>query len=235
MLAVTLAFITGCETTTESVKLAELQNEISELKQVQRQVAIKVGLADLVRPEAISLSDEGVLIGSDSAKIIMLEYTDLHCPYCKKFQQDIWPEFKEKFVDSEEVAVIAREFPLATIHPKAPYAAVMLRCANEQGKYETVKDQLFQIGNSLDQQAVAKVISENALDTEKFNVCLEDKNTHNVISRSLKEGMELGLASTPAFIIGRKQGNKITDYEIVTGAKPLSYFTTVIERLKENN
>lgn len=234
VLASILGALSGCASTQDSSEVTALKNEIAELKKVQRQVAIKVGLAELVRPEKIELSSEGIWIGSESADVVMLEFTDLHCPYCKKFQKETWPKLKEQFVDTNELAVLARELPLSNIHPKAPFAAVMLRCASQQGQYEAVKEQLFELGSAITDPDIADVIKENQLDEEQFNTCLADTKTHNLITNSLNDAIALGLATTPVFIIGKKEGNYISNYEIVMGAKSVEDFTTVIERVKSS-
>ena len=110
----------------------------------------------------------------------------------------------------------------------------MLRCANQQGQYEAVKEQLFDLGSAITDSDIADVIKENQLDEEQFNACLADTKTHNLVTNSLNDAVSLGLGSTPVFIIGKKEGNYITNYEIVMGAKSVEDFTAVIERVKSS-
>lgn len=224
--------LAGCNTTNDSKELAELQAQVAQLKDVQSQVAIKVGLAELVRPDKIELSKEAVKIGSDSTSIVMLEYTDLHCPYCKKFQFETWPSLKEQFVDTDQVQVLARELPLSNIHPKAPYAAVMLRCANNQGKYESVKNRLFEIGGQITQDDISTVVADNGLDEALLNECLADTKTHNIVTNSINDALKLGLSSTPTFIIGQREGDMLINYKIISGSKSVDEFSDIIEQVK---
>lgn len=231
LLPFSIALLGGCQSTTSEDNLA-LKEEIENLKMVQRQVAIKVGLGELVRPDKIELSSDGIWIGSPSADLVMIEYTDLNCPFCKTFQQTVWPDFKEQFVDSNEVAVLARELPLASLHPKAPYAAVMLRCANAQGKYEPVKDKLFELGNSLSKENVTEIVDEFKLDKDMFDACTADTAVHNIVTKSIQEASELGLASTPTFIIGQREGNSIVNYTMITGAGNIEIFSEAVAKVK---
>ncbi|MEL0633117.1 thioredoxin domain-containing protein [Pseudoalteromonas carrageenovora] len=226
-----VVILSGCQST-QNNENEELKKELAQLKKVQRQVAIKVGLGELVRPEKIELSSEAIWIGSQDADVVMIEFTDLHCPYCKKFQQTVWPELKAKFVDTNKLAVSAREFPLSSLHPKAPYAAVTLRCANEQGQYENVKERLFELGQSVVKGSLDEIVKDFNLNQDQFDTCLANTDVHNIVTRSLQDAAELGLTSTPTFIIGKKEGNYITNYEILTGAGSIEKFGSVIEAVK---
>ena len=228
-----VVILSGCQST-QNNENEELKKELAQLKKVQRQVAIKVGLGELVRPEKIELSSEAIWIGSKDAEVVMIEFTDLHCPYCKKFQQTVWPELKAKYVDTNKLAVSAREFPLASLHPKAPYAAVTLRCANEQDQYENVKERLFELGQSVVKGSLDEIVKDFNLDQEQFDACLANTDVHNIVTRSLQDAAELGLSSTPTFIIGKKEGNYITNYQILTGAGSLEKFGSVIEEVKKS-
>lgn len=223
-----IIFISGCQTASNK-QLSTMQQQLDKMQDVQTQIAIKVGLGELVRPDVIELSKDGVWVGSQSADIVIMEFTDLHCPYCKKFHNEVWPLVKEKYVDTNQVAILAREFPLASLHPKAPYAAVMLRCANQQGEYEAVKNDLFSLGNTLSKDSITQITSDYDLDETQFNACLKDTDVHNKVTESLKDAAALGLSSTPTFIIGRKVDNTITDYQIIKGAASLSQFSKIID------
>jgi len=228
-----VAILSGCQSV-QNNENTELKQELAQLKNVQRQIAVKVGLGALVRPEKIELSSDAVFIGSKDAEIVMIEFTDLHCPYCKKFQQTVWPDFKAKFVDTNLVGVSARELPLSSLHPKAPYAAVTLRCAYNQGQYEGVKDRLFELGNSMSKDSLDVIVNDFELDEEQFNACLVDTNIHNIVTHSLQDAAELGLTSTPTFIIGKKEGNFIVNYELISGAGSLDKFEAAIDKVRES-
>lgn len=228
-----VAILSGCQSV-QNNENTELKQELAQLKEIQRQIAVKVGLGSLVRPEKIELSSDAVFIGSKDAEIVMIEFTDLHCPYCKKFQQTVWPDFKAKFVDTNQVAVSARELPLASLHPKAPYAAVTLRCAYNQGQYEGVKNRLFELGNSMEQNSLAEIINDFELDEEQFSACLTDTGIHNIITHSLQDAAELGLTSTPTFIIGKKEGNSIVNYELISGSGSLEKFESAIDKVRQS-
>ncbi|WP_448563793.1 DsbA family protein [Thalassotalea ganghwensis] len=229
----TLVLLTSaCQTThtDNQAQIDALQKEVEQLKHVQTLVAQKVGLGSLVRPDEISI-ENGHRIGSEDAKVVIIEFTDLHCPFCKKFHQGVWPELKKNYVDTGKVLFVGREFPLASLHPRAAFAAVTLRCGAKQGQYKEIKDYLFEKGQGLAKSDLEKIVADFALDETRFNACLKDPTVHNSITASLLDAKKLGLAKTPSFIIGKRNGNAITDYKIFDGAGTVQEFSTSLDEL----
>ncbi|WP_105167328.1 DsbA family protein [Pseudoalteromonas sp. T1lg23B] len=222
--------LAGCNSTQQS-ELEALRAEVEQLKNIQQQVAVRVGLAELVKPDTLPLSEDGKWIGDKSSDVVIIEYTDLHCPFCKKFQQEIWPELKKQFVDTGEVAVLARELPLSKLHPKAGYAAVFLRCAEQQGQYEPIKDKLFEIGNSIAQETTKDIAEEFNLDANKLASCLSDKSVHEAVNRSIADAQLLGIGGTPSFVVGKQQDGMLVDYQVVVGGS-LEKLGAAIKALK---
>ena len=71
--------------------------------------------------------------GNPDAPVKIVEYSDMECPFCKRFH-DTLNEVMAKYGDSGEVAWVFRQFPLDQLHPKnARKVAVVSECATEQG------------------------------------------------------------------------------------------------------
>ncbi len=65
------------------------------------------------------------IVGSPTAPIVMIEYSDFECPYC----QLIYPELKDIVNNSNgQVAWVMRDFPLYQIHPQAESSANAAEC-----------------------------------------------------------------------------------------------------------
>src|SRR5581483_5281549 len=83
-----------------------------------------VSAGDLRKPSA---SDH--IVGSPSAPIVLIEYSDFQCPYC----QLIYPTLKKIVSESNgQIAWVYREFPLTSIHPQAGPAANAAECIAAQ-------------------------------------------------------------------------------------------------------
>ena len=72
------------------------------------------------------------IVGNPSAKIMVVEYADLECPYCKDFHITMH-QIMDFYGEGGEVAWVYRPFPLAQIHSKAPKEAEAAECAAAQG------------------------------------------------------------------------------------------------------
>lgn len=232
IIAALVVLLSACQSTSleTQAEIKQLKAQVKELKHIQALVAQKVGLGGLVRPDEISIED-GQRIGSDSASIVLLEFTDLHCPFCARYHKNIWPQLKADYVDTGKVLFVGKELPLAKIHPRAAYAAVTLRCAAAQGSYTSTKNFLFDKGAQLATSDLDTIITDNNLDKEVFEACLKDASVHNKITNSLLEAKKLGFASTPTFIVGKRQGSVITDYEVVSGSGKIENFTAAFDKL----
>ena len=231
LIALTI-LLSACQTTSTETdaQISELKAELKQIKHIQALVAQKVGLGELVRPDEISILN-GQRVGDDSANIVLLEFTDLHCPFCAKYHTNVWPEIKANYVDTGKVLFVGKELPLQKLHPRAAYAAVTLRCAAAQGAYSETKDYLFEKGQQFSEQDLTIITSQNNLDVTAFEACLKDVSVHNQITNSLLDAKKLGFASTPTFIIGKRQGDMITEYEIVNGAGSVESFTQIFDKL----
>lgn len=221
--ALALLVLSGCSSTNEQQQIKELTQRITNLETNQRLLANSVRQSSLVSmPETIAFSD-GIALGDPKAPLALVEFTDIQCPYCAKFQTDTFPDFKKKYIDTGMVYYVARELPLVSIHPQAVPAAVALRCTAEQNinTYEPMKEALFAIGSKLTQESYAQEAEKLMLDTEKFNACMTDRKQLKSVNESHKYAASIGLKSTPSFVIGKNTGLEIRDFKVMKGALTL--------------
>ena len=153
-------------------------------------------------------SAEGYFIGNPAAPVQVLEFADMQCPVCADFGLVTEPDVKKRLIDTGKIGYRFLDFPLQ-MHPNAWNAANAGACANEQGKFWEMKDQIFngQLEWSHERnpqgkfEAYAKSIG---LDEDKFEECYESKRNYPKIQANLKEGERRMVSATPSFIIGNK-------------------------------
>ena len=100
------------------------------------------------------------ILGNPNAKIVIVEYSDPECPFCKNFHETMHAIISQ-YGASGDVAWVYRHFPIAQLHPKAPKEAEALECAAEQGGSEVFwkfTDKIYQTTNS-----------NNSLDNGMYN------------------------------------------------------------------
>jgi protein-disulfide isomerase len=91
------------------------------------------------------VSPDDHIVGNINAKIIIVEYSDLECPFCKVFHNTMHQVVE---ANNGDVAWVYRHFPIPQLHPKAFRQAEATECAWEQGGNEAFwkyTDRIFEI------------------------------------------------------------------------------------------
>ena len=168
-------------------------------------------------------------LGRPDAPITIVEYSDLQCPYCARHAAQTFPELRRNYVDTGKVRYEARDLPLA-MHAYAVPAAVAARCAGEQGRFWEFRDALFMARGRFGDEPYAAMARESGLDVERFEACRRDGRQAANVAADAQRAREQGIASTPAFVIGRTVSGELSGEKVV-GAKPYAVFERKIEAL----
>ncbi|PIQ35884.1 MAG: disulfide bond formation protein DsbA [Candidatus Yonathbacteria bacterium CG10_big_fil_rev_8_21_14_0_10_43_136] len=173
------------------------------------------------------------IIGNPNAKVIIVEYSDPECPYCKTFHVTMNRIMREYGKDGE-VAWVYRQFPIESLHPvKAQNEAEATECANKLGgntKFWEYINQVFEItpsNNKLDQAELPKIAKSIGLNVTEFNKCLESDEMKTVVDAHIASGAKAGVSGTPYSIIlvNKKAASGIN------GAQPYEVVKAQIDEL----
>lgn len=158
-----------------------------------------------------------------NGKLVIYEFSDFQCPYCKRFTDEAYKQIKQKYVDTGKVTIVFRHLPLS-FHPFAQKAAEAAECANAQGKFWAYHDKLFatavQDGSNLSVSNLKRYAVELGLNSATFDSCLDNGEKADVVKADIAAGSQAGVSGTPSFII---------DGEKVVGAQPYENFKQVID------
>ena len=69
-------------------------------------------------------------LGPEDAKIVLVEFSDFQCPFCRKFHDETYQSLLDAYPG--QIRFVYRNLPLTSIHPNAMPAAVASMCANDQ-------------------------------------------------------------------------------------------------------
>ena len=146
-----------------------------------------------------TLSSVGQSIGSDSAPITILEFSDFQCPFCLRLSKSLRQLLLERPLD---VRVVFRNFPLEA-HRFARPAAIAAQCAADQGRFREYHDLLFALADSVQVGAFALRLARRVagLDTTRFIGCLGDSVVAERIDADVRAATGLGVDATPTVII----------------------------------
>ena len=85
---------------------------------------------------------DAVFEGKPDAKVIIAEFSDFQCPFCKRWAEQTLPILCATY-EPLGVSIAFLHFPITQIHPNAGNASVAAICAAEQGKFWPMHDLLF--------------------------------------------------------------------------------------------
>ena len=180
-------------------------------------------------PPAVVKVDNGKLplMGEENAKVTIVIFSDLQCPFCKRYVDETHKALIEKYVNTGKAKLYFRHYPLYSIHPLAEKAGIATECANDQGKFWDYHDLLFANQDSWSGKELTTVdesligyASELGLDADQFSSCLESDKAKNAVTQDAAAGEKVQVDGTPTFFIN---GHRLV------GAQPLSEFETLIE------
>jgi protein-disulfide isomerase len=170
-------------------------------------------------------SGDEMSLGSPQAKITMTEYASAGCPFCARFNNEVLPGFKAKYVDTGKVRYVFREVLVGGGSEIALGAAGFLtaRCAGKD-KYFAVLDQVFrdqeQIYKSGDIKAgLLPIAKANGLSDKQFEACVNDEAAINALNARNEKAGQDGVAVTPTiFINGKKAFESVPTAEQLDAA-----------------
>lgn len=144
--------------------------------------------------------------GSASAKVTIVEYTDLECPFCKQFHGTM-QQVVDKYASSGNVAWVLRNFPLAQLHPNAPSLALAAECVAElrgNDAYWTFIDNVFieaPLNTRFDFAKLDKVVASVGLDNASFKTCFETERHRDRVEKDYSDAVASGGNGTPYNVI----------------------------------
>lgn len=173
----------------------------------------------LLRPARTQVAyDAGRLKGSASAPVMIVEFSDFGCPFCRKAEATL-SQVLAKYAG--KVSLAYRDYPLTDLHPTAEAAAEASRCAAEQGKFWEYHDLLFGNPEKQDRQSLQLNARILQLDEARFSSCLDGERYKADIDKDRQDGLRAGVIGTPGFFI-----NGV----FLDGAQPPEVFENLIDQ-----
>jgi len=207
---------------------------LKELKSIRALLEEKKGEARsgpvVKAPERVKVSTiDGVALGSKKAPLVLIEFTDYQCPYCKRFYDTTFAELKKKYIDTGKLRFISRNLPLP-FHKHAESAALAASCGNDQNRYWQMRESIFSNPRALQPEALSAYAKVNGLNVKRFDICMMKKRHLKKIKQDMADANAIGITGTPSFVLARS-GGKIVEGEKIIGAYPFAAFESKIEAL----
>jgi protein-disulfide isomerase len=160
------------------------------------------GAIDNIKP----VTDKDHILGDPNALVKVVEFSDLECPFCKRFHLTM-QQLIDEYGKDGRVAWVYRHFPLDSIHPKARKEAEATECAAELGgnaKFWAYVDRLFEVtpsNNGLDPNELSNIAEFVGIDKVKFTQCLDSGKYAQHIADDLADAINSGGTGTPFSVV----------------------------------
>jgi protein-disulfide isomerase len=210
-----------------------LQRDLQDLKALLRARVAPPGATGpqdtLAQP--VGLSIDGVpFLGSTDARVTLVEYSDFQCPFCARHSRQTLPTIVKEYVDAGKVKYVFRDFPIASLHPRARKSHEAAHCAGEQGKYWDMHHRLFGDIRGQEAQQLKAHAQALGLDVQKFEQCVSSERHVARIQTAVEEGQRAGVRGTPTFFVGvSEDGRTVKATRMVRGAQPYERFKKALD------
>ncbi len=148
--------------------------------------------------------------GAANAKITILEYSDLECPFCKVFHNTMLQALKEY---PNDIRWVYRHAPIASNHAKAFTEENASECAAVQGRFWEFTDVIFANTTSNDGLDLAKLPQyakdAGVADISAFELCVKEDTYRPKVQADLDDAIQAGLRGTPFNMIITEDGKKL--------------------------
>ena len=164
----------------------------------------------------------------ENARFTIVEYTELHCPYCQRHSQEgTINSVIEQFPG--EVNSVSKHF---IIHGEdALNLAAAMECVAELKPevYHETFDKAFE-AYPVDMDSLISIAAGLGVDEAALKTCADEGRYVQAVNDMMMQGSQLfGVNGTPGnVIIDRETGN----YRLVSGAYPVDEFVNAINELK---
>jgi len=176
----------------------------------------------------VSASDH--ILGNPDAKVILVEYTDLECPFCKAFHATM-QQIMQEYGPGGNVAWVMRNFPLQQLHPNAPRLAEAAECIAELGgndAYWNFLDAIIvqaPINTLFDMSKLTPTATGVGVSGTAFESCLASGKYRNKIEKEYADAIASGGQGTPHNVVVTKDGQNIP----IPGAQPYEAVKSVLD------
>ncbi|HUO23992.1 MAG TPA: DsbA family protein [Caulobacteraceae bacterium] len=168
-----------------------------------------LALAACNKADNSAMNADEMSLGNPQAKVTVVEYASASCPHCARFNNEVFPAFKAKYIDTGRIHYVFREF----LTPPMQFAAagfLVARCAGKD-KYFSVLDTIYhdqaQIYQSGDLRGgLLKIAQSTGMTEQQFDNCISNTDALKALNDRVQKAQDNDhIDGTPTFVINGKQ------------------------------
>ena len=170
------------------------------------------------------IDDTDHVRGPENAKLTIIEYSDLECPFCARFHPTM-----EQLVEEypNDIRWVYRHFPLR-IHPGAGPKAHAAECAGEQGRFWEFTDALFEAGANEPLSGLPAIATAAGVaDLTAWQTCFDEERYADKVSADEQDAQAAGGRGTPYSVVITAEGEQVP----INGAQPYEAVKATVDSL----
>jgi protein-disulfide isomerase len=169
------------------------------------------------------VADDPLALGRVDAPVVMAEWGDFQCPFCRLYATRTEPALLQQYVDSGQVRVEWHDF--AYLGPESVLAARAARAAGRQGRFwefhgALYADQPAENRGLVTDASLEATAGRLGLDVDRFRRDAADPAIADAVRADQEEGARLGVGGVPSFVVGD---------QLIFGAQPLTTFQQALD------
>jgi len=176
-------------------------------------------------------------IGAAQPKVVITEYSDYECPFCRKAHEIVREVVRER---KDWLRLVHIHIPLDNrcnplidrpFHRHACDCARAAICADRQGAFWPMNDVLFLRQGGLDVGGLTALSIRLGLDGEKFRDCMKDQGSAEILAADLRECRSLAEECDK---LGRGFGTPIfrVENQVYVGVQDKDWWVRIVEDQK---
>jgi len=168
-------------------------------------LALSLSLAACQKSTTGAPSSEDMSMGPATAKVTIMEYASLGCPHCATWNNEVFPQFKAKYIDTGRVHYVLREALTGASNISAA-GFLMARCAGKDKYFQVVDAAFAAMPNpetvSQPRDTLLTIAKSAGLTEQQFNTCVTDEKALSAMQSRVDANMSKDhITGTPSFII----------------------------------
>ncbi len=191
-------------------------------------------LKEMTQEEVKAIVSSAALEGNKAASIVVIEYSDMECPYCIRqyHSTKLFPTLLSQYGDKIALAFKNNRW---VNHPGTEAKAIASLCAKKVGgdalyqkMYKGIMDKSTNEGGVMSVTELPNLAKSVGLDATKWQECFDKKDTLTQFSSETQEAQKYGLGGTPGTLLLNVKTGK---YATIEWAYPYEKFVASIEAL----
>ncbi len=151
---------------------------------------------------------DNISVGNANADIVLVEFFDFSCGYCKKLA----PNIKNIIQKNPNIKVIFK--PVTFVSSISPYAAKASVAAHNQGKFLEFYDNVMLMNSRINEKDIDNIAESIGLDMNRYRADVKSDKTAKILSNITNLARKLEVTGVPTLFLNGNAIHVYTESEI---------------------